>query len=520
MDTPLAESGIIGTAVGAAVVGLRPICEMQFADFVSCGFDQLVNVAGKMYYRQGLPVNITVRLPSGGGFSRRAVPLAEPRGVVHARARAEGRRAVDGATTPRACSISAIRDHNPVVFLEHKHLYRRVKGEVPDGALRDAVHRARRARGHRPDGRRLRRDGPHGARGDRGPRRRLGRGARPALARAARRGGDPRHRAQDLEGADRRRGQRDVRRRRAGRRGRRRARRSRTSTGRCAASRRPTCRSRSRPRSSRRCCRASTACRRPPVSSSSTEAGTSTLVDVVMPQMGVSVSEGTIVEWRKQVGDWVAYEEAICDISTDKIDTEVPSPAAGRLAEIVVEVGTTVDVGTVLARLATDARPGEPHASEGDEAAREPGRLRRRARARPRRPRARRRCESTADPAHAPATATPADAPQRPPLLAGRDADRGRARRRPRAGPGHRSRRARAQAGRARVPGGRRRRRARLARRAQAWSRRCTSSRPTGPSRRRPAAGPAAPPPVVAGAYVASGRRSRCRACAARSAST
>jgi pyruvate/2-oxoglutarate dehydrogenase complex dihydrolipoamide acyltransferase (E2) component len=80
--------------------------------------------------------------------------------------------------------------------------------------------------------------------------------------------------------------------------------------------------------------------------------------------MGVSVSEGTIVEWRKQVGDWVEYEEAIVDISTDKIDTEVPSPAAGRLAEIVVEVGTTVDVGTVLARLATDAKPGQAHASE------------------------------------------------------------------------------------------------------------------------------------------------------------
>jgi len=99
------------------------------------------------------------------------------------------------------------------------------------------------------------------------------------------------------------------------------------------------------------------------VSSSSTETGT---VNVVMPQMGVSVSEGTIVEWRKQVGDWVEYEEPICDISTDKIDTELPSPAAGRLAEIVVEVGTTVDVGTVLARLATDARPGEAHASEQD----------------------------------------------------------------------------------------------------------------------------------------------------------
>ncbi|TMM04901.1 MAG: alpha-ketoacid dehydrogenase subunit beta, partial [Actinobacteria bacterium] len=69
MDTPLAESGIIGTAVGASVVGMRPVCEMQFADFISCGFDQLVNVAGKTRYRMGLAVPITVRLPSGGGFS-------------------------------------------------------------------------------------------------------------------------------------------------------------------------------------------------------------------------------------------------------------------------------------------------------------------------------------------------------------------------------------------------------------------------------------------------------------------
>jgi pyruvate/2-oxoglutarate dehydrogenase complex dihydrolipoamide acyltransferase (E2) component len=99
------------------------------------------------------------------------------------------------------------------------------------------------------------------------------------------------------------------------------------------------------------------------VSSSSTD---TTLVDVVMPQMGVSVSEGTIVAWRKQVGDWVEYEEPICDISTDKIDTEVPSPSAGRVAEIVVEVGETVDVGTVLARLASDAKPGQAHESEGN----------------------------------------------------------------------------------------------------------------------------------------------------------
>jgi pyruvate/2-oxoglutarate dehydrogenase complex dihydrolipoamide acyltransferase (E2) component len=96
------------------------------------------------------------------------------------------------------------------------------------------------------------------------------------------------------------------------------------------------------------------------VSSSNTE----TLIDVTMPQMGVSVAEGTIVEWKKQVGDWIEADEIIAAISTDKIDTDVESPASGRVAEIIVDVGETVDVGTVMARIATDARPGEAHVSE------------------------------------------------------------------------------------------------------------------------------------------------------------
>src|SRR4051794_9753519 len=81
--------------------------------------------------------------------------------------------------------------------------------------------------------------------------------------------------------------------------------------------------------------------------------GANLLVDVTMPQMGVSVAEGTIVEWRKQVGDAVEADEVICAISTDKIDTDVESPAAGTLTEILVDVGTTVDVGTVLATIDT-----------------------------------------------------------------------------------------------------------------------------------------------------------------------
>jgi pyruvate/2-oxoglutarate dehydrogenase complex dihydrolipoamide acyltransferase (E2) component len=142
------------------------------------------------------------------------------------------------------------------------------------------------------------------------------------------------------------------------------------------------------------------------VSSSSTRTDPPTLVDVVMPQMGVSVSEGTIVEWRKQVGDWVEYEEPIVDISTDKIDTEVPSPAAGRVAELLVEPGITVDVGTVLARLSTDAKPGQPHASEGNgapptsEAAAATGET---------------PADATATPSPEPATATPDDAPRQRP---------------------------------------------------------------------------------------------------------
>ena len=85
------------------------------------------------------------------------------------------------------------------------------------------------------------------------------------------------------------------------------------------------------------------------MSSSTTEQG---LVDVAMPQMGTSMSEGTIVAWLKSVGDPVATEEMICEISTDKIDTECPSPAAGTLVEILVGVEETVEVGTVLARIA------------------------------------------------------------------------------------------------------------------------------------------------------------------------
>ena len=78
---------------------------------------------------------------------------------------------------------------------------------------------------------------------------------------------------------------------------------------------------------------------------------TETAVDVVMPQMGVSVSEGTITKWLKSEGEHVDADEALLEISTDKVDTEVPSPAAGTLTQILVQEGETVEVGTKLAQI-------------------------------------------------------------------------------------------------------------------------------------------------------------------------
>ncbi len=98
---------------------------------------------------------------------------------------------------------------------------------------------------------------------------------------------------------------------------------------------------------------------------------TEQVVDVTMPQMGVSVAEGTIVAWRVGVGEPIEADATICDISTDKIDTEVPSPVSGVVTEILVAVDETVEVGTVLARIASgdaatlvaEPAPGPPRAA-------------------------------------------------------------------------------------------------------------------------------------------------------------
>jgi len=131
VDTPLSETAIVGGATGAALMGLRPVAEMQFADFISCGWDQLVTVAAKQFFRARTPIPIVVRLPSGGGFSGGPFHSQNPESSF---AHIPGLKVVCPATPEDAKGLlaSAIEDPNPVLFFEHKHLYRRIKGEVPD----------------------------------------------------------------------------------------------------------------------------------------------------------------------------------------------------------------------------------------------------------------------------------------------------------------------------------------------------------------------------------------------------
>src|SRR4051795_9910219 len=134
VDTPISESAIIGISVGASQRGYRPIAEMQFADFISCGFDQIVNQAATLRYRYGgrASVPIVVRAPSGGGVSGGLYHSQNPEAwFVHR----PGLKVVAPSTAYDAKGLlkAAIRDDNPVIYFEHKYLYRRIKGPVPEG---------------------------------------------------------------------------------------------------------------------------------------------------------------------------------------------------------------------------------------------------------------------------------------------------------------------------------------------------------------------------------------------------
>ncbi len=132
IDTPLSESAIVGAGTGAAIHGLRPVLEMQFADFMACGFDQITNFAAKCRYRWGQQIPMVIRAPAGGnihGGPFHSQNIEMP--YVHT----PGLKVVQPATASDAKGLikSSIRDNDPVIFLEHKYLYRSVKQEMPRG---------------------------------------------------------------------------------------------------------------------------------------------------------------------------------------------------------------------------------------------------------------------------------------------------------------------------------------------------------------------------------------------------
>jgi len=132
VDTPISESAIVGASIGAGLMGLRPVAEMQFSDFITCGFDQIVNFAAKCRYRWNAPVPMVVRAPSGGGIHGGPYHSQNPEMWF---VRTPGLKVVAPATPYDAKGLikSAIRDNDPVLFFEHKGLYRRIKEDLPAG---------------------------------------------------------------------------------------------------------------------------------------------------------------------------------------------------------------------------------------------------------------------------------------------------------------------------------------------------------------------------------------------------
>ena len=145
LDTPISESGTLGLAAGAALLGYVPIVEMQFADFVSCGFNQIVNVIAKLFYRFERPCPVIVRLPAGGGVGAGPFHSQNPEAWF---AHVAGLKVLCPATAADAKGLlkAAIRDANPVIFCENKFLYRRVKEVLPAGEHLVEIGKARIAR--------------------------------------------------------------------------------------------------------------------------------------------------------------------------------------------------------------------------------------------------------------------------------------------------------------------------------------------------------------------------------------
>lgn len=145
IDTPIAESAIVGATFGAALTGLRPVAEFQFMDFLPCAFNQITNMVAKSHYRWNAPAPLVIRGPSGGGVHGGPFHSQNPEAYF---THTPGLKVVCPATAYDAKGLikSAIRDNNPCIFFEHKFLYRRIKEAVPDGDYTVPLGKARVAR--------------------------------------------------------------------------------------------------------------------------------------------------------------------------------------------------------------------------------------------------------------------------------------------------------------------------------------------------------------------------------------
>jgi 2-oxoisovalerate dehydrogenase E1 component beta subunit len=141
IDTPIAEEGFVGACLGAAWMGERPIAELQFADFISCCFDQIVTIGAKTHWRSGIKLPMVLRAPYGGGVRGGPFHASSPEGWFVGTA---GLKVVCPGTVEDAYGLlrSAIEDDDPVLYFEHKGLYRRLKAEAPDPATRTPIGRS------------------------------------------------------------------------------------------------------------------------------------------------------------------------------------------------------------------------------------------------------------------------------------------------------------------------------------------------------------------------------------------
>jgi 2-oxoisovalerate dehydrogenase E1 component beta subunit len=148
LDTPISEDAIVGAAIGAAMMGLRPVAEMQFMDFIACAFDPITNFAAKSRYRTGVGIPIVVRGPSGGGVHGGPFHSQNPEAYF---THTPGLKVVQPATARDAKGLlkAAIRDEDPVIFFEHKYLYRRIREVLPSEDYVVPIGKARIARAGR-----------------------------------------------------------------------------------------------------------------------------------------------------------------------------------------------------------------------------------------------------------------------------------------------------------------------------------------------------------------------------------